>query len=269
MQSHKSKQGDTTKAGRSPRNLLEYVLDQSPNEDLFALLAKHHQSLKIPLSCNANSLELKSAIFIVELNKFSTDLIKVAEICAQIDSEVRNHHKNLEKNREALRAYDSEDLANAISSLYIDARNFDKYFPIRHWLGKVNSRPALLPIFLFANPFRRNSNLSNEENICNLAAAFKIHDDFFRNYLNVLYGDGEEGENFAGKSFESVSAEYCKIKGIIADINKIIPDAVPNEVVASVDKKCVLLEKIFEKYPATLYRAIKIILKHLDASEKQ
>lgn len=268
MQPHNAKRDDTTKAHRTPRNLLEYVLDQSPNEDFFPLLAKHHENLKAPLSCNANSPEIKSAIFIVELNKFSTDLIKAAKICAQIESEVHNHHKNLENSRGALQAYDSKDLADAISSFYIDARNYDEHFHSRHWRAKINGKLVLPPLFLFANPFRHNSSLFNEENICNLVATFKIHNDFFRNYLNVLYGDGKDGEILIGKSFEAVSSEYSRIKCVVTDLLKIIPGTAPNKIIASIEQKRGLLEKIIEKYPATLYGAIKIILHHFENSAK-
>lgn len=266
MQSRKVEQEGTTKPNRTPRNLLEYILNKSINEDLFPLLAKHHKSLKALLDCNTDISELKSAIFIIDLNKFSNDLAKISELCAKIDIEMHAYHSNLKRSRDALQAYSSKDLASAISSFYIDARNYDERFPVRHWLPKVGGKPLLSTLFLLANPFRHDPDLSNEENIFNLIAAFKIHDDFFRNYLNVLYGDGKEGEEFLRRSFELISAEYKKIKDTIADISKIIPDSAPEKVVKSVERKRRIVEKIIEKYPATLYLATKKLLLHFEGS---
>lgn len=264
MQLRKLEQEDTAKSHRTPKNLLEYILHQSINENFFPLLAKHHKKFKAPINCITESPELKSAAFIIDLNGFSNDLAKISEICFEIDNELHDHRNDIKKCHNALQAHSSEELASTLRSIYIDAKEYDEYFQSRGWLPKFDGRPLLPPIFLFKNPFCHNRNLSNEENIFNLVAAFKIHDNFFRNYLNVLYGDGEDGEEFTGKSFEIISSEYKKIKNTIADVLKIIPKSAPEKVVKSVELKRKIVEKTIEKYPATLYLATKKLLLHFE-----
>lgn len=266
MLSSKSKQEDKTEPHYIPKNLLEYILKRSVNQDFFPLLAKHHKNIKALFTCKADSHELESAIFIINLNKFSNDLVKISEISAKIELEIHNYHKNLENSREALRTYDSKDLSREIGSIYINAKNYDKFFQARNWGPKSGGKLILPMQFMFNQPFRYDSNLSNEENICNLLAAFKIHDDFFKNYLNVLYGDGKEGEKFSGRSFELISADYKKIKNLFSDISKIIPESVPDKVAKSIEQKIRIVEKTIEKYPATLFLATEKILLYFENS---
>ncbi len=78
--------------------------------------------------------------------------------------------------------------------------------------------------------------------------------------MNVLYGDGKEGEDFTGRAFEAVSADYKKIKSTLTDVSKCIPEAAPEKIVKSFERKRRIVEKTIEKYPATLYLATKKIL---------
>lgn len=176
---------------------------------------------------------------------------------------MHQNNKNINKIRGVLQNYSSKDLVRKIGSIYRDARNYDEHF---NFFQIFKVKPTLSPISLFANPFYHDPNLSNEENILNLMAVFKIHDDFLRNYLNVLYGDEEEGEAFAGRSFELISADYKKVKDAIEDILKIIPNSASENMVKSFERKRRIVEKTIEKYPATLYRATKELLLHFESS---
>ena len=263
MHSRNLEQEETAKPRRSPRNLLEYIINTSINDDFFPLLVKHHKNLKTLLKCKPDHPDLKNAIFIINLNKFSSDLEKISEICAEIDMEIHKNNNSINNIRNALQDYSSKDLAREICAIYNDARNYDERFSFFQ-IFRIN--PILPSLLLFTNPFRHDPILSNEENILNLLSAFKVHDDFLINYLNTLYGDEKDGESFTGKSFELISTDYNKIKETISNISKIIPNSVPDKTAKNIEQKRRIIEKTLEKYPATLYAATKKLLVHLENS---
>lgn len=264
MHPQKLEKEDTTKFDRKPRNLLEFISDESINESFFPLLAKHHKKLQGPLKYITEIPELKDAAFVIDLNGFYNDLAKISEICFKIENEVSSHKNNIERHCKALRTYSSEDLSSKLISFYGKARTYDKYFQLRHFYPKLNGRPFLPMLLFFKNPFYCNKNISNEENILNLISAFKIHENFFIKYLNVLYGDGEDGEEFTGEKFEIISYEYKKIKNTISDVLKIIPEPASERVAKSIELKRRIVEKTIEKYPATLYLATKKLLDYFE-----
>lgn len=266
MHHHKSEADDTTKPQRVPRNLLEYIRNNSISDDFILLLGKHHEVLELSLNGIADDLEVKNAIFIIGVNGFTRDLVRASKMCFDIENELRKRRSDLENCRRALQTFSSEELAGALRSFHSDAISYDKHFQFRDFFPKIDNRP-MLPLMWFLNdPFKHDKGLSNEDNIFNLISAFRSHDDFFKNYLNVLYSDGKDGEEFSGKPFEVVSSEYEKIRSTIDDILKIIPKPAPDMITKSIDKKRRTLEKTIEKYPATLYLATKRLLLHLENS---
>lgn len=272
MRMNKLEKEDTTKSLRTPNNLLEYLRCQpSPNEEFFFLLGKHYNSLRLLLNGKLDYLdnqEIKNALFIIELNEFSDDLEGISKICMELDLEIKKHHENLKKISEELRNYKSEQIAREIDALYIEARNYDEYFVMRQWMPKIGRTSFLWLHFSFPRPFSHNPKLSNEENIFNLIASFRIHDNFFKNYLNVLYADGEDGEDFLGKSFEAVSADYKKISEIILEMARFIPEAETEKKIACINAKNISLDEIMKKHPAILFSATKKILLYLENTAK-
>jgi hypothetical protein len=264
MKRHKYEHEDTTKHQRAPKNLLNFIREQCPDDDFMPQLAKHHKNLKDLLGEEVVIQQVINDKFIIELNNFRADLIKIASLCSQIDLVLRDHQKNLEKSRELLKEYNSKDLFDMAGRFYHEARKYDEYFGIRRWLPTVNGRPFILDLFF--NPFRHSPDLSNEENICNLFVSFKKHDDFFKNFLNTVYADGDEGAKFMGKDFVDISLEYRKIKKVMTEVSKCIPKSAQDYPVEKIESKYKLLEDILEKYPATLYAATKNILNYLEHS---
>lgn len=264
MLPRKSEQDETTKSHRTPKNLLDYILNQSIECDFIPLLAKHNRSIEALVKKKTENHEIKEAMFVVELNKFGDDLIKIANLCAEINLETRKQRANIENSRKALRGHDSKELAEMLNAFYRDARNYDKNFQIRNWLPKLNGRPFATNLILLFNPFHYNPKLPNEENICGLIAEFNIHENFFINYLNVLYGDGKEGQEFIGKTFEEISSTYKNIKNAVTEISKSIPKSAPERIMKNIQSKHKLLERMLAKYPATLYLATLDILNHLE-----
>lgn len=262
----KFEQDGTTKAHRIPNSLLDYIQNQSLNDDFVSLLTKHHKSLETLLSRKTQPPEVKDALFIVELNSFNADLIKAARLCAEINLKTCTPYRGIEMNREAFQNHDAKELAEIIGSFYRDARNYDSNYPVRQLLPKFDGRPFSMDLVLLFNPFCHNPDLSNEENICNLIAEFNVHAVFFKNFLNTLYGDGNEGLEFFGRTFESVSADYEKILSKIAEISTLIPKSTPERLQGNVESKMDALKQMLEIYPATLYLATKIILNHLENS---
>ncbi|MBP0590377.1 hypothetical protein J8I87_11765 [Paraburkholderia sp. LEh10] len=182
MLSSKLDQVDTTKFQYSPRNLLEFVISQRPHDNFIQLLTKHNKSLEALIKRKSDDPKITEAIFIIELNKFDSDLIKIANLCAEINSETRKHQENMEKSRETLKNYDLSALTASIGSLYRDARNYDNNYEKRRWLPKLDGKPFSIELVFLINPFHHDPNISNEQNICTLIASFKLMTSFLKTF---------------------------------------------------------------------------------------
>ncbi len=254
----------TLKPSRFPKNLLEYILDQSSNDDFVPLLTKHHKSIESIFNAKNPPEEIESALFIIELNNFKGDFIKIAGLCGQIQLARERHHFKLANSSEALRSIDSRELMDRAGSFYRDAHYYDKNFSIKEWLPKINGRPFNLG--LFPNPFQHNPSLSNEENANNAMINIALHDEYFLNFINTLYGDMTDGENFLCKSFAKVASEYRWIKCTTNEIERHISQKEIQLIKEEITRKQNSLSNFMKKYPATLYLAAKEIIKYLEKS---
>ncbi len=256
---------NTTGFKRYPRNLLHYASEQI-NDDLFFLLAKHYKNIREFLGKKNESSEIDAAVFVIKLNKFEDDLINIADMCAEISLKNRIKKERLEVTYNALRSCQSEQLLNKVRDFYKRARNYDRCFAWRNSFFKPGES------FFDNSPFYVDPDLSNEENIFRLVNLFNEHDNFFKNFLNVFYSDGEDGVRFLGMSFEAVCEDYTNIKKNIVKISNAIEECYSIDFSIEVDKdievKCKRIDEIMEKYPATLYLATKNILYYLDKSVK-
>lgn len=167
---------DTTKAERTPRNLLDYIKEQSLNDEFLLLLAKHSKNIGKIINNDIDIAEVRNAKFIIGINDFSKSLTEIANLCEKIDNEYRTRQANIDKSRALLSIYNSEELISRVGIFYIEARRYDKYFCARNFLPTVNGRIIFLGLFF--PPFRYSDELTNEENIFNLFASFNLHDNF-------------------------------------------------------------------------------------------
>jgi hypothetical protein len=265
MQLRDDTRADTTTYNRKPRNLLDYVYEKSTDDDFLQLLAKHHGNIREVLASNIECEEIRNAKFVIALNGFETDLLKIAKLCWQIDLEETARLNDIEKSRERLGQHSAKDINSWAASFYNMARKYDRYFDMRNRLKRLNGRPFFLGLYF--NPFRNNVEQTNEENVFRVVASFNLHQEFFKNFLNTFYLDGIEGEQFLGQSFSEVSSEYERINNIISEASKNIPKSSREYSFKNIEAKFKLLEKMLEKYPTTLYSATSNILNYMETEK--
>lgn len=262
MGSRMSEEQDTTENRRKPVDLLDYLVNGSLDEALVTLLAKHRERLPALLEGGSNCQAIKDALFIIDLNGFSETLLEIARLSSELQLEWRRHHENLERLHDALQCFDSEKLAQQIGRFYREARNHDRYFELARWQLCFNGGPILLPFFLC--PFSFDPDVSNADNLCNLVAAYRIHEKFFQGYLNVLYADGDEGEKFLGKAFGDVSAEHRQIREVVTEVADLLPAAALKGLIQGIEQKQQALSALFKGQPATLHKAMTTLLSSLE-----
>lgn len=260
------KNEDTTKSQRTPKNLLSFLFEYSLAEGFLLQLAKHHTRLKELLDKEAIAPELTDARFIIELNNFKNDLLTVSDLCSQIDRISRAHQDNIEKSRKHLESHSAEDLIRKASNFYHNARRYDKHFEFHSIFRKGNR--AFYRFYFVLNPFKYNEDFTNEENLFNLVTSFKMHDDFFKNFINTLYSDRNDGAEFLGKTFQEIAAEYKVLRVVIAEVEQAFPKSTQDSLIKKLDEKFEYLEDILAKYPATVHSATKVLLSYIDDSVK-
>lgn len=260
----KNEQYDTVKFQRTPRNLLDYVISLPDGDDFKSLLAKHYKNLKMLFQERIEHPEVKDAIFVVELNNFEKDLISFAKLCAEIELENSKRRDIIESSREKFKNIDPEELKIRFIAFYQSACEYNEHFQFQVFMPKINNINIFPLLLKHPNPFKFNSEISNEEKIRNLISTFNANAEFFKDYLNVLYVDEKPGEEFLGKTYEEVYLEYKKICNAIDEMSLIIPDGFLENIDKSIKSKEDSLRKIMDKYPATLYIATKNILGYLE-----
>jgi hypothetical protein len=260
------KEEDTTKPQRTPKNLLNFLLDNPHTEEFLSQLAKHHTNLKDLLDKKTVSAKIDDAKFIIDLNNFKKDLIAIAELCSKIDRALHARQKIIEEGKSQLKSHNANELIDKARDFYHNARKYDKHFEL-HSIFRRGSRGSYRFYFIF-NPFRYNAEITNEENILSLVTSFKMHDDFFKNFINTLYSDGQDGENFLGKKFSEIASDYKKLHAIISEIEKSFAKSTQDNFIRTTGEYHKSLEKILAKYPATVHSATKTLLNHLNDSVK-
>lgn len=248
---------------RKSKNLLDYhnrIDAKSLNYDFLDRIRRQGRSIIKILEEKNFSEELKDAIFIIELNKFDDDLPEIVSLLDTFSTAHDSINSKRWQAEEFLKKIDSEDLISKTKNFHRTAWDYDENFTRHSWHPIWGSQPTF-----FRNTFLLNIDLfysdkkSNYENIYDTHTFFENHDNYFKNFINVLYGDGEEGEKFTRNKFNTTIEEYKYLKEINEEIKKqLTTDITKEEIIQDNCKQ--KIEIIFEKYPATIYKATITLL---------
>lgn len=247
-----------------PNNLLDYYNGRSLNDDFLHRVQKQGESIIKILSQNDFPKELKDAIFIFEINKFNDDLFEMISLSSKYCVARDNFYSKKKQCTEFFEKIDSKDLISRIRKFYEVAWNYDEHFEMRSFYQKfkpsIDGEFSIYPNISYHNiDLSFSENKSNIENIKNANLFLEKFDNFFKNFINVLYGDGEEGEKFVKNEFNVISKEYKYLKETNNEINKQL--AIDFNEKEFTQNECHRkIEIIFGKYPATIYKAIDAFL---------
>lgn len=249
---------------RKPTNLLTYYNARSLNDNFIYRIHKQGIAIIKILEKRNSPEKLKNTIFIIEINKFNDDFSKIVSLLEKYYAAQSNIELKIKQAEEFLKKIDSEDLISKIKSFYRTAWNYDENFTMRSWHPMWDSRPIF-----YRNTFLLNIDLSysdkksNYENIFDAHLFFENYDNYFKNFINVLYNDGEEGEKFIRNKFNTVIEEYKYLKETNEEIKKHLTADIIEEKIIQNDQ-IQKIEIIFEKYPATIHTAIIALLNFLE-----
>lgn len=259
----------TNQPNRKPKNLLDYfnkIEASSLNNDFFHRIQEQGKTIVKILEDKDHPEELKDAMFILELNEFNYDLPKIVSLLQKIQTANININLKLDQAEEFLKRINSKDLISKIQNFYRIAWNYDKNFTFRAWHRGWNSERILFQNTIFLKiKLHYSENKSNYENIYNAHLFIEEYDDFFKNFINVLYGDDGEGEKFTGNKFRKTINDYKYLIGINNDIKKQLATDITPEI--EIQNECKQeVENILEKHPATIYKAIIDLLNFSEKS---
>ena len=266
MRYWQNEQNDTAKSNRTPNNMFEFFQYSPSRDEFIRLLVKHNKSIEILINGKSNNSDLSDAVFVIWLNNFEVDLVKVAKLCSEINFQDSKYAEKIKKVGEVFDKYNPVELMSKVSAFYKVARNYDENFDISRIFYRCDGSMFNIHLMFLSSPFSHDKKLSNEGNICKLVNEFNAHESFFKNFLNILYGDEEKGENFLNKKFGLVYSDYVNIKREIDEISKIIPHQDLIEIKEKIKLDRDDVERILKKYPATLYLATGKILNYLENS---
>lgn len=257
----------TKQPKREPKNLLEHHNARSLNDNFISRIYKQGKSIIKILDDKNSPEELKAAVFIIEINKFNDDFSEIILLVDKYYATINNIESRKKQAEGLLKIIDSKELISKTRKFYWDAWNYDENFnklSLNLWWNSGSS--------FFHNTLFFDINLSysekksNNDNIYDAHLFFETHDNYFKNFINVLYGDGEQGENFVQNKFDTIIKEYKYIKEINNNIKKQLTIDTSKE--DKIKNDCTeKIEAIMEKYPATIYKAIIDLLNFSEKSK--
>ncbi len=254
---------------RTPYNLFEYISNRSPNDDFLSQMTKHSESIRSILTAENTPLQLGNALFIIEFNNFKEDLIRMTKSLDKIQSKENKIRLLYQTSKEALHKINSKELISRMSQFYDMARNYDEDFGIKEWLIKSNGKPLkLMKIWSPEIPFHYEEKATNAENAYKAYNIFTYYDEYFKNFINTIYGDEKEGIEFLDRKFSEVIDEYLFLKESSEKIKKHLQADEISVSTKKIEAQKKDIETILKKYPATVYLAVIEIIKFHDTEDK-
>jgi hypothetical protein len=224
-------------------------------------MVKYSGHIRSIVTAEIATPEINNALFIIDFNNFKEDLIKATKLLDGIQAEENKICLAFRNSEEALNAINSKELIHRMGFFYGWARDYDDNFGIRNWLPKSNGRPFRFNIWFPEMPFCYEEEASNAENAYKAHGIFVYYDEYFRNFINTLYGDGEEGIEFFDRKFSEVIDEYNFLKQSSEEVKRYMQ---PDEISISsrkIESNKEDISSILKKYPATVYAAVIEIIK--------
>ncbi len=188
-----------------PRSLNNFISSLSCNDSFLVNIQKNSHKIRLILDSDNPPRELKDALFIVDLNKFRSDFVEIIKILdrRKLEEQKIDLENALDDSQESrVRAFVSR-----AGKFFRDAFNYQKYFQDRYLLPSIEGKPLMFD--LWPNfPFTYKEAETVLENARKAEASFQHYREYFKNFVNVVYSDGDEGEKFLGVKFGRIACEY-------------------------------------------------------------
>ncbi len=203
---------------------------------------------------------LAEPLFIIDLNGFRKDLIRMVGLL----KEIRNNKEavDLEYAARDKRRGQVEEFIRRAGDFYNIAYDYQKHFAMREWLPTIDGKPLRFNI-PSDSPFNYKTSEGALPNARMAYDSFKSRQSFFKNFLNVLYGDGEAGIRFLSRDFKSLMSDYQWIEAEAQSIQQLLKSSESKATEEKISKLKGNLHRLIGKYPATVFLSIKILLEYI------
>lgn len=250
----------------SEQNLSQFINNLSFNDNFTSLLAKHHEGIEKLTIINHHCVKIKNSLIIIEINEFTSDLICVAKLYHEISLNNDKIKEIINENGQILNTDHIKELAKNLNEFYKLSIFYKKSYFLRRMFNFESLKFSNDMEFLFQKIFY-DEKLSLNENILKTISSFETQKSSFVSFLNILYKDGEEGEEFLKESFESVYLKYRNIASSTEKIIEKINNEKLNEINEIIQNNKIYINGILENYPSILYIPILEIIKELEKNK--
>ena len=247
--------------GRKPNNLLNYIRWRFARPGEFpSIVEPNGDEILELLQCESPPPCLEEALFIIDLNGFRQDLIRIVNLCSRIS--LINDAVSMEWAAQDGHRGLVENFIRRAHDFYHVTHNYQKHFGLTDLFPSISGELFSFNIFSKSPFFYKVSDAP----LLNMKLAydsFKSCQPAFKNFLNVFYGDGEVGMNLLKREFKSLMSDYQWIEAGAEDLNRIFKSA---GLCAAEEKNSKLykeLDGLLEKYPATVFRSMEVMFEYI------
>ena len=252
--------------GRTPRNLKEYLAGNSLKlDDFLSRVVRNAPALRKLFAQPASDVSVLDAIFVMELNGFKGDLFKVAQLIEGIhedENKLRGMWASMSHIGEKL---DVRDFYARLDNFFRLAVRYSEGFGSWAWQGTLDGRLIRLNSWAMLSAFIYDDSADVQTNAFRAQEIFLFYDGYFKNFLNTLYGDGDEGIKFVERDFTSLRTEYAALQRASEVISSHADTKQVSATTKAIASKREQVLSTLGKYPATVHPAVAVLLQHVES----
>lgn len=243
---------DYSSPSYSPKRAKDYIKNNNIEIFIPSIIIDEFEKFK-----KFDELSTKEEKFIFKINNFNNDFKKILRITSDMKGVINSLDSDYSKLLKSIDLVEFDELNSKIKRIFDFAVKYEKNYTIRRFIPKYNGKYFCMNCLFSDYPIRNSDGDSDSfKKYINIVNFLKEYDSFIRNFLNLVYVDGEDAEEFLDVKFSELMVDYMSVVSKIEDLNKVNKLQSFNERLEKLNIFNENIIKVFDDYPATIFKVI-------------
>ena len=208
---------DYSSPSYSPKRAKDYIKNNNIEIFIPSIIIDEIEKFK-----KFDELSTKEEKFIFKINNFNNDFKKILKITSDMKGVIDSLNSDYSKLLKSINLVEFDELNSKIKRIFDLAVKYEKNYTIRRFIPKYNDKYFCMNCLFSDYPIRNSDGDSDSfKKYINIVNFLKEYDYFIRNFLNLVYVDGEDAEEFLDVKFSELMVDYMLVVSKIEDLNKV------------------------------------------------
>lgn len=204
-----------------------------------------------------NDFSTQEEKFIFKINNFDNDYNKILSISLEMKKIINSLNNDYNELLDSINKIELADLNSMINNIFDLAVKYERNYTVRKFIPKFNGEYFCINCLFSEYPIKNHEGDNDSiEKYINIVNFMREYGSFIRNFLNLVYVDGEDAEEFLKVKFLELMKNYTSIVSTIEELNKKNKLNTFEERLKKLDFLNEDITKIFDDYPATIFKVI-------------